>query len=89
MLEHFLHTQWVELIVVVVAGFLIGLEIKAHRIKQETNKEIGSVRTFAFISLIGYVFAKLSFVFDMFIKFPCFFIFFKYCIKGEVRTCFL
>jgi len=60
MLEHFLHTQWVELIVVVVAGFLIGLEIKAHRIKQETNKEIGSVRTFAFISLIGYVFAKLN-----------------------------
>ena len=60
MLEHLLHAQWVELIVVVIAGFLIGLEIKAHRIKQDANKEIGSVRTFAFIALISYIFAKLD-----------------------------
>lgn len=60
MLEHFLNTLWVQLIVVVIAGFLIGLEIKAHRISKETSKEIGSVRTFAFIALIGYVFAKID-----------------------------
>jgi len=60
MLEHLLHTQWIELVVVVIAGFLIGLEIKAHRIQRDANKEIGSVRTFAFIALIGYVFAKLD-----------------------------
>jgi len=62
MLEHLLNTLWVQLIVVVIAGFLIGLEIKAHRISRETSKEIGSVRTFAFIALIGYVFAKIDIV---------------------------
>jgi len=60
MLENLLHAQWVELIVVVIAGFLIGLEIKAHSLNQKVSKEIGSVRTFAFIALIGYVFARLD-----------------------------
>lgn len=60
MLDNLLHTDWVELIVVIMAGLLIGLEIKAHRISKNTNKEIGSVRTFAFIALISYVFAKLD-----------------------------
>ncbi|QOP41222.1 MgtC/SapB family protein [Sulfurimonas marina] len=60
MLENLLHAPWVELIVVVIAGFLIGLEIKAHRIHTESHREIGSVRTFAFISLIGYIFAKMN-----------------------------
>jgi len=60
MLEDLLNTQWMQLLVVVVAGFLIGLEIKAHRIKKDPNKEIGSVRTFAFIALISYVFASLN-----------------------------
>ncbi len=60
MLEHLLHTDWVQLIVVVIAGFLIGLEIKAHSINNNKTKEIGSVRTFAFIALISYVFAKLD-----------------------------
>ena len=60
MLDNLLHTDWVELIVVIMAGFLIGLEIKAHRISKNAHKEIGSVRTFAFIALISYVFAKLD-----------------------------
>lgn len=60
MLDNLLHAQWVELIIVVVAGFLIGLEIKAHRMHSEAHKELGSVRTFAFIALIGYVFAKVD-----------------------------
>ena len=60
MLENLLNAQWVQLLVVVVAGFLIGLEIKAHRINNDTNKEIGSVRTFAFIALISYVFASID-----------------------------
>lgn len=60
MLDNLLHAQWMELIVVVMAGFLIGLEIKAHRIHSEAQREIGSVRTFAFIALIGYVFAKID-----------------------------
>ncbi len=59
MIEHLLHEQWVELIVVVIAGLLIGLEVKAHSISKNLTKEIGSVRTFAFIALIGYVFAKI------------------------------
>jgi len=59
MIEHLLHTQWVELIVVVTAGLLIGLEVKAHSISKNLTKEIGSVRTFAFIALIGFVFAKI------------------------------
>ena len=60
MLDNLLHAEWVELIVVIMAGFLIGLEIKAHRISKNTHKEIGSVRTFAFIALISYVFARLD-----------------------------
>ncbi len=60
MLEHLLHMQWVELVIVVIAGFLIGLEIKAHSINNNITKEIGSVRTFTLIALMGYVFAKLN-----------------------------
>ena len=60
MFEHLLDTQWVQLLVVVVAGFLIGLEIKTYRIQKEKTKEIGSVRTLAFISLIGYIFASIN-----------------------------
>jgi len=60
MFEHLLDTQWVQLLVVVVAGFLIGLEIKTYRIQKDKSKEIGSVRTFAFISLIGYIFASID-----------------------------
>jgi len=60
LLDTLLHTDWVELIVVIIAGFLIGLEVKAHRISKNAHKEIGSVRTFTFIALISYVFAKLD-----------------------------
>lgn len=60
MLDYLLNAIWVQLVVVVIAGFLIGLEIKAHRINKESSKEIGSVRTFAFIALIGYVFGKID-----------------------------
>ena len=60
MFEYILHENWFELVVVIVAGLLIGLEIKAHRIHKDQNKEIGSVRTFAFIALIGYIFAKID-----------------------------
>jgi len=60
LLDTLLHAQWVELIVVIIAGFLIGLEIKAHRINKNTHKEIGSVRTFTFIALISYLFARLD-----------------------------
>jgi len=60
MLEQFLHAQWLELIVTIIAGFLIGLEIKAYRVHHDSSKEIGSVRTFAFISLLSYVFASID-----------------------------
>ena len=60
MLETFLHKEWLELIVVVIAGFLIGLEIKAHRVNNDSSKEIGSVRTYAFVALMSYVFAKIG-----------------------------
>ena len=58
MLDQFLHATWLQLIVVVVAGFLIGLEIKAYRVHHDESKEIGSVRTYAFIALMSFVFAK-------------------------------
>ena len=60
MLEQFLHTQWLQLIIVVVAGFLVGLEIKAYRAHHDSSKEIGSVRTYAFISLMSYIFAQVN-----------------------------
>ena len=60
MFEQLLHANWVTLIVVVTAGLLIGLEIKAHSVNKNLTKEIGSVRTFAFIALIGYIFAHLD-----------------------------
>ncbi len=58
MLAQFLHAPWLQLVIVVVAGFLIGLEIKAYRVHHDASKEIGSVRTYAFIALMSYVFAK-------------------------------
>ncbi len=58
MLDQFLHATWLQLIIVVVAGFLIGLEIKAYRVHHDESKEIGSVRTYAFIALMSFVFAK-------------------------------
>jgi uncharacterized membrane protein (DUF4010 family) len=60
MFAHLLNTPWVQLIVIVVAGFLIGLEVKAYSINKSHKKEIGSVRTFTFIALISYLFAKLN-----------------------------
>ena len=60
MLDHFLHMEWLQLLVVVTAGFLIGLEIKAYRVHHDSSKEIGSVRTYAFIALMSYVFAKID-----------------------------
>ena len=63
MLDHFLHMEWLQLLVVVTAGFLIGLEIKAYRVHHDNSKEIGSVRTYAFIALMSYVFAKIDIYF--------------------------
>ena len=60
MLDQFLHATWLQLIVVVIAGFLIGLEIKAYRVHHDESKEIGSVRTYAFIALMSFVFAKAN-----------------------------
>ncbi len=60
MLESILSQEWVKIIIVVLAGFLIGLDIKTHRIKKDSISEIGSVRTYAFIALLSYVFAKIN-----------------------------
>ncbi len=59
-LDYLLHAQWVSLVVVIIAGLLIGLEVKAHSVNKNLTKEIGSVRTFSFIALIGYIFASIS-----------------------------
>jgi uncharacterized membrane protein (DUF4010 family) len=56
-----IHKLWFELLVVVVAGLLTGLEIKEYRVHNDAIKEIGSVRTFTFISLIGFIFFKIDF----------------------------
>jgi len=60
MLETLLDQEWVKIVIVILAGFLIGLDIKTHRIKKDSASEIGSVRTYAFVALISYVFAKLN-----------------------------
>ena len=59
-METLLDQEWVKIVIVILAGFLIGLDIKTHRIKKEAASEIGSVRTYAFIALVSYVFAKLN-----------------------------
>lgn len=60
MLETLLDQEWVKILIVILAGFLIGLDIKTHRIKKNSASEIGSVRTYAFVALVSYVFAKLN-----------------------------
>ena len=64
-MEVLLSQEWVKIVIVTLAGFLIGLDIKAHRLKKDSASEIGSVRTYAFISLISYVFAKIGIYFYM------------------------
>ncbi len=59
-MEILLNQEWVKLVIVTLAGFLIGLDIKTHRLKKESASEIGSVRTYAFIALVSYVFAKIN-----------------------------
>ncbi len=61
MFDLLIHKLWFELLVVVVAGLLTGLEIKEYRVHNDAIKEIGSVRTFTFISLIGFIFYKIDF----------------------------
>jgi len=60
MFENIMQLPWVQLIIVVVAGFLIGLEVKTYSINRSHTKEIGSVRTFTFLALVSYIFAKLN-----------------------------
>jgi len=59
-LETLLSQEWVKIVIVILAGFLIGLDIKTHRIKKDSAKEIGSVRTYAFIALLSYVFYRIN-----------------------------
>jgi len=59
-LDTLLSQEWVKILIVIFAGFLIGLDIKTHRLKKDSSKEIGSVRTYAFIALLSYVFAKIN-----------------------------
>ncbi len=59
-MEALLAQEWVKIVIVILAGFLIGLDIKTHRIKKDSSSEIGSVRTYAFIALMSYVFAKIN-----------------------------
>ncbi len=59
-METLLSQEWVKIVIVILAGFLIGLDIKTHRIKKDSAKEIGSVRTYAFIALLSYVFYKID-----------------------------
>ena len=61
MIDLLIHKLWFELLVVVIAGLLTGLEIKEYRVHNDAIKEIGSVRTFTFISLIGFIFFKIDF----------------------------
>ncbi|NOX14961.1 MAG: DUF4010 domain-containing protein [Epsilonproteobacteria bacterium] len=59
-METLLSQEWVKIVIVILAGFLIGLDIKTHRIKKDSAKEIGSVRTYAFIALLSYVFYRIN-----------------------------
>ncbi len=57
-MTHLLHTFWMQFVVVTLAGFIIGLEMKSYhmRVHPQTSRQIGSARTFTFIAAMGYIF---------------------------------
>ena len=58
-MQQYLDMQLVHFALTVVFSFLIGLEIKTYRLQfhaQETANTIGSVRTYTFLGIVGYIF---------------------------------
>ncbi|SIO17770.1 Uncharacterized membrane protein, DUF4010 family [Sulfurivirga caldicuralii] len=63
LLSHLQHELWFQLLLVLVFGFLTGLEIREYRRnfgKEEPQLYLGSTRTYTFIALTGWVLYKLT-----------------------------
>ncbi len=61
-MTHLLNTSWMQFLLVTLAGFIIGLEMKSYqmRVHPLSSKQIGSARTFTFIAIMGYVFQLIG-----------------------------
>jgi len=51
------------LVIITTISFLIGLEIKTYRLKQEQKSHLGSARTYTFIGIVGFIFFKINIYF--------------------------
>ncbi len=58
----FFPKELIHLLYVTVLSFLVGLELRAYRVGKGTNQRIhmGSMRTFTFIGIIGYLFYQID-----------------------------
>ncbi len=54
-----------SLLVTIVFSFLVGLEVRSYREYFHSKFEFGSIRTFTFTSLMGFIFFKLNPLFYM------------------------
>ncbi|NPA11119.1 MAG: DUF4010 domain-containing protein [Epsilonproteobacteria bacterium] len=59
----FIPQDLIYLLIVTTLSFLIGLEIKTYRQKNEPKSHLGSARTYTFIGMMGFVFYKVSIYF--------------------------
>ena len=59
MLE-FIPQDMVYFFIVTAFSFLIGLELKTYRAKEEPKTHLGSARTYTFIGMMGFVFYKIN-----------------------------
>ncbi len=63
LLSHLQHELWFQLLLVLIFGFLTGLEVREYRRnygKEEPQLYLGSTRTYTFIALTGWVLYKLT-----------------------------
>ncbi len=61
-MAHLLHALWVQCLIVTLAGFMIGLEMKSYRMRIHPNsaRQIGTARTYTFIAIMGFIFQMIG-----------------------------
>ncbi len=61
-MAHLLHILWVQCLIVALAGFMIGLEMKSYRMRThpDTSGQIGTARTYTFIAIMGFIFQMIG-----------------------------
>jgi uncharacterized membrane protein (DUF4010 family) len=55
--------ELISFLVTTVFSFLIGLEVKTYREHFKSSFEFGSIRTFTFVGILGYLFYKINIYF--------------------------